>query len=112
MEGEFLVMPEGVPVETLLARLGPDAVKVTRPDGTAVTGGRLATGMAAGSWTLVVEGDCDGSGSVNQADVLAAQELLLEGSQVEGPYRRAADLDRDGVLTTQDLVLLSQLAGG
>ena len=37
-----------------------------------------------------------------------AQALLLEDSSTQGAARRAGDLDGDGLLTTQDLVLLSQ----
>ena len=53
-------------------------------------------------------GDCDGSGTLSQADLRQAQALLLEDSSTQGAARRAGDLDGDGLLTTQDLVLLSQ----
>ena len=68
----------------------------------------LATGMTAGEYTIAVLGDCDGSGTLSQADLRQAQALLLEDSSTQGAARRAGDLDGDGLLTTQDLVLLSQ----
>ena len=47
-------------------------------------------------------------GTLSQADLRQAQALLLEDSSTQGAARRAGDLDGDGLLTTQDLVLLSQ----
>lgn len=107
-EGGLLVMPQGVTVKELLAYFAPEAVHIRRPDGTDVTFGNLATGMTAGEYTIAVLGDCDGSGTLSQADLRQAQALLLEDSSTQGAARRAGDLDGDGLLTTQDLVLLSQ----
>ena len=107
-EGGLLVMPQGVTVKELLAYFAPEAVHIRRPDGTDVTSGNLATGMTAGEYTIAVLGDCDGSGTLSQADLRQAQALLLEDSSTQGASRRAGDLDGDGLLTTQDLVLLSQ----
>ena len=107
-EGEYLVMPMDVTLSQLLTYFAPDGVQVCRPDGTPVTEGHLATGMTVEGYTLVVLGDCDGSGTLNRQDLRTAQELLLEETLAEDPYRRAADLDGDGVLSTPDLVLLAQ----
>ena len=107
-EGGLLVMPQGVTVKELLAYFAPEAVHIRRPDGTDVTSGNLAIGMTAGEYTIAVLGDCDGSGTLSQADLRQAQALLLEDSSTQGAARRAGDLDGDGLLTTQDLVLLSQ----
>lgn len=112
-EDSYLLMPQGVTVDTLLAYFAPDAVLIQTPEGEAVTSGRLATGMTAGDYTLVVLGDTDGSGTVSRSDLRRAQRLLLNGESVSGedPYRRAADLDGDASLTTLDLVGLSHLFG-
>lgn len=112
-EDSYLLMPQGVTVDTLLAYFAPDAVLIQTPEGEAVTSGRLATGMTAGDYTLVVLGDTDGSGTVSRSDLRRAQRLLLNGESVGGedPYRRAADLDGDASLTTLDLVGLSHLFG-
>ena len=107
-EGDMLVAKPGTTVEDLIAYLKPGTAHIRWPDGTDVVSGRLATGMTAGDYTIAVLGDCSGNGSLSAADLEEAQGLLLEGSQVEGPWRRAADLDGDGRLTTLDLVLLSQ----
>lgn len=102
-------MSEDVTIAELLAYFAPDAVHIYWPDGTEVTSGHLATGMTVETYTLVVLGDCDGSGMVSQQDMRHAQELLLANVKSEDPYRRAADLDGDGSLTTMDTVFLSQL---
>lgn len=107
-EGDYLVMPIDVTLSQLLSYFAPDAVEVCRPDGTVVTSGNLATGMTAGGYTLVVLGDCDSSGSLTQKDLRAAQDLLLTSDVHSDPYRRAADINGDGIVTTVDLILLAQ----
>lgn len=111
-EGDTLVLQPGTTINQLLYYFQPDGVPVYRPDGSVVTSGALATAMTVEGYTLVVLGDCDGSGTVSQSDLLAAQSLLLENSETGTPYRRAADLDGDGQLSTLDLVLLSQAIQG
>lgn len=105
----MLLVPSGMTVDQLRQLLWPDVPDVCLPDGTSVTSGRLCTGMTVGDLAVVVPGDCNGTGSVSIGDLRQAQVLLLESSQVEDPYRWAADLNEDGVLTTEDLVLLSQM---
>lgn len=94
-------------INQLLSYFVPDAVQIFRPDGEKVSSGHLATGMTVESYTLVVLGDCDGSGTLSQQDLRTGQTLLLEDDKVEDPYRRAVDFDGDGLLTTTDLVRLS-----
>lgn len=102
-------MSQDVTKNQLLSYFIPDAVQVFWPDGTEVTSEHLATGMTVENYTLVVLGDCDGSGTLSQQDLRQGQTLLLEDSAIADSYRRAIDLDQDGSLTTLDLVLLSQL---
>lgn len=108
IDGEWLVMPAGTTVETVVAWFVPGTVSIRDHAGQVVDSGSLATGMTAGAYQVAVQGDCDGSGSLSRNDLQEAQALLLEGTQVDSPYRRAADWDDDGLLTTQDLVLLAQ----
>ncbi len=108
-EGDLLVTNAGTTVDDLIQWLIPESVLIQRPDGETVTSGSLATGMTAGEYTLVVLGDCDGTGSVTKLDLRQGQLFLLDEETGTHPQRRAADLDGDGSLTTVDLVLLSQL---
>lgn len=97
-----------VTLSKLLSYFSPDAVEVCRPDGTVVESGHLATGMTAREYTLVVLGDCDGSGSLSNKDLRAAQGLMLNSDIDNDPYHRAADMNGDGAVTTLDLILLAQ----
>lgn len=108
LEGDLLLVSAGMTASQLRMYFVPDAVEICRPDGTAITESRLCTGMTADSYTVIVMGDCDGSGSVTISDLRQSQALLLEANSTDTPYRRAADLNGDHLLTTGDLVLLSQ----
>ena len=61
-------------------------------------------------WPLVVPGDCNGSGSVTRADVRMGLDWVLEQFPVDDVFTRAADLNDDGALSAQDLVLLARAA--
>ena len=110
LQGDKIYVPLGAAVEDLRNYFKPMAVKVLTPEGEAVYYGNLATGMTVEEYTIVVPGDCDGTGACNDRDVQAAQAHLLEETLLEGPCRLAADLDGDGEVTPEDLVLFDTLA--
>ena len=110
LQGDKIYAPLGAAVEDLRNYFKPMAVKVLTPEGEAVYYGNLATGMTVEEYTIVVPGDCDGTGACNDRDVQAAQAHLLEETLLEGPCRLAADLDGDGEVTPEDLVLFDTLA--
>lgn len=107
-EGDLLVALPGTTAAQLRELRKPDVTELRDSLGQAVTQGRLATGMTVGGSTVVVLGDCDGTGSVTGADVRKAMEWSWDSSAVEGAFLRAADLDGDGGISGGDLVLLSQ----
>ena len=109
LQGDKIYVPLGAAVEDLRNYFKPMAVKVLTPEGEAVYYGNLATGMTVEEYTIVVPGDCDGTGACNDRDVQAAQAHLLEETLLEGPCRLAADLDGDGEVTPEDLVLFDTL---
>lgn len=110
LQGDKIYVPLGAAVEDLRNYFKPMAVKVLTPEGEAVYYGNLATGMTVEEYTIVVPGDCDGTGACNDRDVQAAQAHLLGEALLEGPCRLAADLDGDGEVTPEDLVLFDTLA--
>lgn len=110
LEGEYLVAPPGTTAAEIRELLRPDVAEIRDVLGNRVTWGRLATGMTVNRWTVVVLGDCDGTGAVSGSDVRRAMAMSLEGDLQEGPYFRAADLDEDGAVGAEDLVRLSAMA--
>ena len=114
-EGEYLLAPLGATVGELRQFFWPQAVQVEKPDGTTARDTeKLATGMTVpysekegfpSAYTLVVPGDCIGLGLGSDRDVQAVQSHLLGEEPLTGPYLRAADLDNDGQVTVEDLVL-------
>ena len=111
IEGQYIVMPVGSTVAELREYFKPEAVKICDLAGRQITQGTLATGMTAGDWIIVIEGDCNGTGTVNSADLRAALTLFLESPLVTDANSRAADLNRSGEIDTQDLLLLSRRLG-
>lgn len=102
-------MPAGSTADQLRKLFEPEAVMIRDLKGNPLTSGRLATGMTAGEWILVIEGDCNGTGTVNTADLREALSLSLLPSQPGNSCYRAADLNGDGTVDTKDLLLFSAM---
>ena len=111
VQGSWLYVPPGTTLETLRQLFWPDPVTFYNMQGAVVTEGLAGTGMTARKYTLVVPGDGNGDGRVDQRDMDAGLELLLR-NQREGPQALALDLDGDEILTLKDLVLFSQRLEG
>ena len=58
---------------------------------------------------IVVPGDANGSGTVNSADIRAAQQAILGEAELSGVYEIAADVDRNGRVDTHDLLLVIRM---
>lgn len=108
-EGTFILIPAGTTADDLRELFKPEAVAIRDLNGNMVLHSRLATGMTAGDWVLVVEGDCNQTGTVNSADLREALSLSLRSPKPEDPCFRAADINNDGLVDTADLVLLSAM---
>lgn len=114
-EGDYIIVPSGTTVDELRELFKPEAVIVRSQNGEKALNGRLSTGMTVGNWTIVVEGDCNGTGSVNIADLKIAMTLVIYEAHPEDTYeitdacRRAADLNNNGIADTDDLVLLVKM---
>lgn len=110
MEGSYLLLSAGTTVPELRELFRPESVEVFDLSGRPLYRGSLATGMTVEGWTVVVLGDCNGTGTVNSADLRVAMTMLLADTPVDDPSSRAADLNHNGELDTEDLVLMNQLA--
>lgn len=114
-EGDFIVMPAGTTAGKLRELFKPEAVVIRDKHGNQVYHGRISTGMTAGDWTLVIRGDCNGTGSVNIADKKKAMYFVIYSyhpeieDNPEDAYHRAADMDDNGIVDLRDLKLLAEL---
>lgn len=114
-EGNFIIMPADTTADTLRELFKPESVAVRDTNGNVIYHGRLATGMTANSWVIVIEGDCNGSGTVNLADIKAAMEIAVMDNHsgakesAEDAYYRAADIDENGIVDLEDVALLFEM---
>lgn len=111
-EGEYLICEPGTTVQELRELMKPEAAEIRDTAGRLLTGGRLATGMTANGWTVVVMGDCNGSGTLTGSDLQAAISILLGDDSVPDYVLRAADYNESGVLESYDLLQLSRAIAG
>ena len=83
---------------------------------TAVTSGKLGTGMTAvssgGSVTIVVTGDVSGDGKVTITDVVKLQKSVVGSASLTGAYAKAGDISGDGKITITDVVQAAQVTVG
>ena len=107
VEGLYILMQAGSTAAELREYFKPEAVKIRDLTGRQITQGTLGTGMTAGDWIIVIEGDCNGTGTVNSADLRTALSLFLDSPLVSDANSRAADLNRSGDIDTNDLLMLS-----
>lgn len=61
---------------------------------------------------IVVFGDLDGDGKIEESDVLALQSHLVHETSLTGARLRAADVDHDGEVGVLDLLLLIRSVNG
>jgi hypothetical protein len=104
----------------LLSNLASDGgmLSVISSDGSAKTGGVMATGdfvrTVYGDGTsyfdlpVVLYGDTDGNGSITKSDLDALRLHVLNMTKLTGPYLEAADLSHDGKADSLDVLLLAK----
>lgn len=111
-EGDFIYVAPGTTAAELRELFKPEAVNILDKHGNRVYNGRISTGMTAGDWILVTEGDCNGTGTVNFADLKECMRMIIKGNHPEldddpsDAYHMAADLDHSGIVDLQDAAML------
>lgn len=108
LEDDCIIVQYGMTVEDLRELFKPEAAEIRDRAGRPLTAGKLATGMTANDFVIVLEGDLNGNGTVTESDLHEAIELYLQQEE-SGPRFRAADLNGDGLIDAHDLLLLSKL---
>ena len=56
------------------------------------------------SYTVSVEGDVNGDGTVDILDIVKIKNDMLGKGELSGAYKRAADIDNNGTLDIIDIV--------
>lgn len=114
-EGDYIVMSDGTTADELRELFMPEAVVIRDKNGNQVYHGRISTGMTAGDWTLVIRGDCNGTGTINTADLRQAMYFVIYSYHYEmdddptDVYHRAADMNDNGMVDLDDLTLLADM---
>lgn len=114
-DNEYLLIQQGQTFATLYKFLYLDKSELTvkKQDGNYITEGKLGTGMTAQfkgmTYKIAVYGDITGEGNVNSRDLKALMEHLSGKTPLSDIYFTAADIDKDGILSTKDLLALSML---
>lgn len=110
LEGSLLFAPEGTTTAQLKVIFAPYDVATYTPQMTPVSS-KLRTGRFAvidgTTYTVIVRGDLNASGTINTADLQLLQRVLAGISALDESAARAADLNNDGLLDASDAVLLA-----
>lgn len=113
---DYLILEQGTTVYAVkkaLARL--EIEKVTKADGKIITNGKLGTGTVitfktGESTVVVIPGEVTGEGNINSRDLKKILNHLSEKELLTGAFEKAADIDRDGKITTVDALLSARMS--
>ena len=115
-------IPVGTSAEALLGKLSSDGkLSVVNSKGAKATG-NVCTGFfirvtynegtSLFDLPVVLFGDLDGNGEIDESDVFALQNHLLHETPLSGARLSAADVDHDGNVSVSDLLLLIHFING
>ncbi len=99
----------------LYRSLGVEKSELTvyKTDGKILSTGRLGTGMTAvyndQKYLINIIGDITGEGNVNSRDLKLMMKILSGEETLSDDIFLSADLNKDGILNTKDLLKLSQM---
>ena len=106
----------GSGVSTLITNLKKysEAVSITvknsdnsaKTSGTIGTGDKvtISTGTEEKTYIIVLYGDTNGDGNISAIDLLNVQKLVINKSNLNGAYYKAADTNKDGKISAIDLL--------
>ena len=105
VSGGYIIVEQGTTVSSLIDESGA----LVSYNGESVTSGVCRTGMgltlSENSYVICVKGDVTASGTVNSKDFEAMEKHICGVSEFSETQIVAADLNDDGRVNTQDLVL-------
>lgn len=118
-EEQVLYLPPRTTYAVLKAglQLPGASLRAERPNGVTLASGYVMTGAVlvaeqdgeiTDSLTVIVPGDLNGSGTVTESSSRILYRVLNGTAELEGAAWLAADLDKDGEITTADLLVLKK----
>lgn len=82
--------------------------KVTNPNGSNKTSGKIVTGdkiISNGkTYDVVIYGDVNGDGQIKATDYMKIKNHIMGSSKLSGAYAKAADVNKDGQVRATDYV--------
>lgn len=119
-DGSYIIVPQGTTAAVLKRHINfakNSSFIFYNDDGKKIDTGTLGTGFTfnyyenstlKSSYTIIVMGDVTGEGSVNTRDKRRFKDYLLGKLDLTAPQKYAADLDKNTIIDSLDLLLLTR----
>jgi len=105
LDGDYISIADTGLDAAALTELFVDQRVTVNGTGTGATVTFKATGK---TYTLYVVGDINGDNVITAADIVTMKGAIKNTTTVEGAYKKAADLDNDGLVNTTDYVTIKR----
>ncbi len=114
-ENGYCIVPQGITFAKLRDSLGAhkDSFSIFDKNSKEITSGQLGTGMEirykSQSFTIIIHGELTSEGNINSRDLKLMMKFITGEQTPDSALSKAADLNRDNVISVKDLVLLSKM---
>ncbi len=115
LEHGFYEADEGTTVSKIKKAFSDlEVTKVRKADEKSIDNGKVGTGatISFGSGetiTVIIYGELTGEGNINSRDAKTILNHLCEKEALNSPFLTAADVDKDGEVTTKDALMISKM---
>lgn len=112
---DYYILEQGTTVYAVKKALAHlEIEKVTKVGGKVITNGKLGTGTEIAfkngeSTVVVIPGEVTGEGNINSRDLKKILDHLSGKESLTGAFKKAADIDQDGKITTVDALLTAKM---
>lgn len=107
--GEYIIVQAGRTVTSVNDAFGAEIYYNGRPAAAGVCRTGMTVEISGDIYTVIILGDVNGSGTVNSADIKLIQSHMIGKAVLEEPpLLFAADYSRNGLIETEDLVLIAK----
>lgn len=115
LNGSYIIPDYGTTVAALRKNLNAskDDFVVYKNDGSIYKQGKLGSGMSVrfsgNTYVVIIYGELTGEGNINSRDLKLMMKFLTGEVTPNETQQLSADINRDGILCTKDLLALSKL---